>query len=126
MMGWIYLLSAILLEVSGTMSMKLSEGLTKTIPSILIFIFYGLSLSLLTLALKSIPVSVAYAIWSGIGTALIAVIGFTINSNFQLLSFWIILSTLQPSNFIGLPVPPSLNIIISAITLKAISAGVLA
>ena len=77
MMGWIYLLSAILLEVSGTMSMKLSEGLTKTIPSILIFIFYGLSLSLLTLALKSIPVSIAYAIWSGIGTALIAIIGFT-------------------------------------------------
>ena len=77
MMGWIYLLSAILLEVSGTMSMKLSEGLTKTIPSILIFVFYGLSLSLLTLALKSIPVSIAYAIWSGIGTALIAVIGFT-------------------------------------------------
>ena len=76
-MGWIYLLSAILLEVSGTMSMKLSEGLTKTIPSILIFVFYGLSLSLLTLALKSIPVSIAYAIWSGIGTALIAVIGFT-------------------------------------------------
>ena len=75
-MGWVYLISAILLEVSGTVSMKFSEGLTKTVPSILIFIFYGLSLSLLTLALKSIPVSLAYAIWSGIGTALIAVIGF--------------------------------------------------
>lgn len=74
-MGWVYLISAILLEVSGTMSMKFSEGLTKVVPSILIFIFYGLSLSLLTLALKTIPVSMAYAIWSGIGTALIAVIG---------------------------------------------------
>ena len=83
-MGWVYLLSAILLEVSGTLSMKFSEGLTKTIPSILIFVFYGLSLSLLTLALKSIPVSIAYAIWSGIGTALIAVIGFTfLNESFS-------------------------------------------
>ena len=74
-MGWVYLISAILLEVSGSMSMKFSEGLTKVVHSILIFIFYGLSLSLLTLALKTIPVSMAYAIWSGIGTALIAVIG---------------------------------------------------
>lgn len=83
-MGWIYLISAILLEVSGTMSMKLSEGMTKIIPSILIFIFYGLSLSLLTFALKTIPVSVAYAIWSGVGTALIAVLGFSfLNESFD-------------------------------------------
>jgi len=88
-MGWIYLISAILLEVSGTISMKFSEGLTKTVPSILIFIFYGLSLSLLTLALKSIPVSIAYAIWSGIGTALIAVIGFAFfQESFTTLKFF--------------------------------------
>jgi len=76
-MGWIYLICAILLEISGTVSMKLSEGLTKTLPTVLIFLFYGLSLSLLTLALKTIPVSIAYAIWSGIGTALIAFVGLT-------------------------------------------------
>ena len=87
-MGWVYLISAILLEVSGTISMKFSEGLTKVVPSILIFIFYGLSLSLLTLALKTIPVSVAYAIWSGIGTALIAVIGLSFfNESFDFLKW---------------------------------------
>jgi small multidrug resistance pump len=45
------------------------------LPSVLMFLFYGLSLSALTLALKRIDVSMAYAVWSGLGTALIAVIG---------------------------------------------------
>ncbi len=55
--------------------MKLSQGFTKPLPSVLLFIFYGLCFSLLTLALKKIDVSVAYAVWSGLGTALIAGIG---------------------------------------------------
>ncbi len=55
--------------------MKLSDGFTKTVPSICIFVFYALSFMALTMALKRIDVSVAYAIWSGIGTALIAIIG---------------------------------------------------
>jgi small multidrug resistance pump len=55
--------------------MKLSEGFTKLVPSILLFAFYALSLGMLTLALKRIDVSVAYAVWSGVGTALIATIG---------------------------------------------------
>jgi small multidrug resistance pump len=74
-LSWIYLFIAILAEVSGTTSMKLSQGFTKMIPSIMIFVFYGLSLTLLTIALKNIDVSVAYAIWSGLGTAIIATIG---------------------------------------------------
>lgn len=74
-MMWIYLLLAILLEVSGTTCMKLSEGFTRTVPSILLFVFYSLSFGMLTLALKRIDVSVAYAVWSGVGTALIATIG---------------------------------------------------
>ena len=74
-MHWLYLVGAILLEVAGTTSMKLSDGLTKPLPSILIFVFYAISFVALTLALKKIPISVAYAIWSGVGTALIAVIG---------------------------------------------------
>jgi small multidrug resistance pump len=74
-MTWLYLVLAILLEVSGTTCMKLSEGFTKTVPSILLVVFYTLSLGMLTLALKKIDVSVAYAIWSGVGTALIASIG---------------------------------------------------
>jgi small multidrug resistance pump len=74
-MSWVYLVLAIVLEVSGTTSMKLSQGFTQILPSVLIFFCYGLSLSALTLALKRIDVSVAYAVWSGLGTALIATIG---------------------------------------------------
>jgi len=74
-MSWLYLIAAILLEVSGTTSMKLSQGFSRTLPSVMIFIFYAVSFSFLTLALKKIEVSVAYAIWSGIGTALIGAIG---------------------------------------------------
>ena len=66
---------AILFEVTGTTFMKLSEGFTKTLPSILMVVFYALSLGLLTLALKKIDVSMAYAIWAGMGTMLIATIG---------------------------------------------------
>jgi len=74
-MTWIYLALAILLEVAGTTCMKLSEGFTKLVPSILLFVLYTLSFGMLTLALKRIDVSVAYAVWSGVGTALIATIG---------------------------------------------------
>jgi|HigsolmetaAR205D_1030408.scaffolds.fasta_scaffold01778_1 small multidrug resistance pump len=74
-MSWLLLLLGILSEVIGTTSMKLSEGFTKLIPSISIFVFYGLSLTLVTLSLKHIDVSIAYSIWSGLGTAIIATIG---------------------------------------------------
>ncbi|MEH2191358.1 MAG: multidrug efflux SMR transporter [Nostoc sp.] len=73
--SWIYLIAAILFEVSGTTCMKLSQGFTKLVPSVLIFVFYGLCFSCLTLALKRIEVSVAYSVWAGLGTVLIALIG---------------------------------------------------
>ncbi|RST60265.1 multidrug efflux SMR transporter [Siminovitchia terrae] len=75
-MAWIYLTAAILFEVVGTVSMKLSHGFTKAIPSVLMIIFYLLAFTCLNFTLKTIPVSVAYAIWSGVGTAAIAVIGY--------------------------------------------------
>jgi len=75
-MHWFYLIGAIVLEVFGTTSMKLSEGFTRPLPSVLIVLFYGGAFVGLTLCLKRMDVSVAYAIWSGVGTALIAVIGF--------------------------------------------------
>jgi len=75
MQHWLFLVGAIVLEVAGTTSMKLSEGFSRAVPSVLIFVFYGASFVGLTLALKKIDVSVAYAVWSGIGTALVAVIG---------------------------------------------------
>jgi len=77
-MAWLYLVVAIVTEVIGTTYMKLSEGFSKLTPSILVFVFYGLSLVALTLALKRIDVSVAYAVWSGLGTAMIAAIGLLI------------------------------------------------
>jgi len=76
LVSWVYLIMAILFEVAGTTSMKISEGFTKTVPSIAMAVFYILSLTALTFALKKFDVSMAYAIWSGVGTALITVIGF--------------------------------------------------
>jgi small multidrug resistance pump len=76
MQGWLYLAGAIVLEVAGTTSMKLSNGFAKLVPSVLIFLFYGLSFVALTYALKMIEVSVVYAVWAGVGTVLIATIGF--------------------------------------------------
>ena len=75
MQHWFFLISAILLEVAGTTAMKFSEGFTKIVPSILMAVLFLSSLAMLTLALKKFEIGMAYAIWSGIGTALIAVIG---------------------------------------------------
>jgi small multidrug resistance pump len=74
-MHWIYLGLAILFEVAGTTCMKLSSGFTKAVPAIWMGLFYCICFFFLTLALKRIDVSVAYAVWSGIGVALIASIG---------------------------------------------------
>lgn len=74
-MQWMLLGFAILFEVSGTVCLKLSEGFSRLTPTLLIFPAYAVSFVLLGLAVKAIPISVAYAIWAGVGTALIAVIG---------------------------------------------------
>ena len=75
MIFWIYLLIAILTEVVGTTMMKVSQGLTRLIPSVLMFVMYAISFVFMAFALKKLEVSTAYAIWSGLGTALIAAIG---------------------------------------------------
>ncbi|HEY49923.1 MAG TPA: multidrug efflux SMR transporter [Dehalococcoidia bacterium] len=74
-MYWFYLALAIMLEVCGTTCMKLSDGFSKLTPSVLMFVFYGLSFAAFVYALKRIDVSVAYAIWAGLGVMLIAIIG---------------------------------------------------
>ena len=74
-MSWIYLALAILFEVAGTTNMKLSKGFTFVLPSVLIFVFYAISFVMLTFALREIDISIAYAIWAGVGTALIVAIG---------------------------------------------------
>lgn len=74
-MSWVWLFLAIFLEVPGTTCMKLSQGFTRPLPSVLVFVFYGGCFVALTFALKGIDLSVAYAIWAGLGIALIAAIG---------------------------------------------------
>ena len=74
-MGWILLTFAIVLEVAGTANMKLSEGFSNLVPSVLVIFFYALSIVALTFAINRLDVSVAYAVWSGMGTALVAMIG---------------------------------------------------
>lgn len=100
-MQWIALLMAILFEVSGTTSMKLADGFSKVVPSVLVFVFYGLSLSSLVVALKHIDVSVAYAIWSGIGTALIVAIA-VVHFNEQLTPVRIVSLLLVIAGVVGL------------------------
>ena len=73
--SWLFFALAIALEVCGTTCMKLSEGFSRLTPSVLVFVFYGLCYGAFVLALKHIDLSLAYAIWAGLGTALITVIG---------------------------------------------------
>ncbi|WP_024873479.1 DMT family transporter [Tolumonas lignilytica] len=75
MQQWLILLIAILSEVTATTSLKLSESFTKIGPSILVILGYGISFYCLSLTLKSIPVGVVYAIWSGMGISLITIVG---------------------------------------------------
>jgi small multidrug resistance pump len=63
------LLLAILSEVVGTVALKASEGFARLGPNVLVVVGYGLSFYLLAQALRQIPLGVAYAIWSGLGTA---------------------------------------------------------
>jgi small multidrug resistance pump len=88
MQHWFFLISAILLEVAGTTAMKFSEGFTKIVPSILVAVLFLSSLAMLTLALKKFEIGVAYAIWSGLGTALITVLGiYLFNESANLMKF---------------------------------------
>ena len=75
MLFWLFLVIAILTEVVGTSLMKASQGLTRLVPTLFMFVLYGISFVFMALALKKIEVGIAYAIWSGLGTALIAMIG---------------------------------------------------
>jgi small multidrug resistance pump len=70
-----FLALSIVTEVGGTTSMKLSEGFTKPAFTALIFIFYGISFYCFSLAIKRIDFGAAYAIWAGLGTALIVLVG---------------------------------------------------
>ncbi|MBF2053566.1 MAG: multidrug efflux SMR transporter [Candidatus Sericytochromatia bacterium] len=73
--SWLFLSAAIGLELVGTLSLKLSDGLSRPGLVLLVFCAYAASFSFLGQALRQIEVGIAYAIWSGVGTALIALVG---------------------------------------------------
>lgn len=75
MQSWILLFVAIISEVTATTSLKLSDGFTRLVPSVVVVLGYGISFYCLAITLRSIPVGIVYAIWSGIGISLISVIG---------------------------------------------------
>ena len=77
-MPFIYLAIAILAEVVGTSALKASNGFTVWVPSAVVVAAYGVSFYFLSLALRAIPVGVAYAIWSGVGIVLISTIGWVL------------------------------------------------
>lgn len=69
-MGYLFLTISIITEIFGTTMLKMSNGFSVVLPSIGTIGSYGLSFYFLALTLKTIPLSIAYAIWSGVGTAL--------------------------------------------------------
>jgi small multidrug resistance pump len=75
MNSWLLLVAAIAFEVGGTTCLKLSAGFSRLAPSIGVVVLYLLSFVFLAIALKTLDVGVAYAIWAGLGTALVAAIG---------------------------------------------------
>jgi small multidrug resistance pump len=74
-MPWLYLAIAIVSEVVATSALKAAEGFTRPGPSALVIAGYGASFYCLSLTLRAIPIGVAYAIWSGVGMALIGAVG---------------------------------------------------
>ena len=74
-MNWIYLTLAILSEVVGTVLIRFSDGFTKVIPTVFLVFFYLLSYFFFNMSLRKIELGTAYAIWSGLGTALLAGLG---------------------------------------------------
>lgn len=74
-MSYLFLAIAIVAEVIGTSALKAAEGFTRPLPSMIVAVGYGVAFYFLSLALKVIPVGIAYAIWSGVGVALITLIG---------------------------------------------------
>ena len=72
---WLMLAIAIVLELSGTICLKLSQGFSRLVPSLGVLCFYLASFTCMAQSLKTLEVGIVYAIWSGVGTALIAVVG---------------------------------------------------
>ena len=75
MFPWFALAVAIVAEVNGTSFLKASAGFSRPLPVVAVVVGYGLSFYFLSLTLETIPVGIAYAIWSGVGLVLITAVG---------------------------------------------------
>lgn len=104
-MGYAFLLVAILFEVAATTSMKLSEGFTRPAWAVPMLLAYLISFGFLSLSLRTLDVGVAYAVWAGVGTALIAGVGWAVFrealSPAQLVSLGLVLVGLVGLNLFG-------------------------
>jgi len=74
-MPWLYMAGAIFCEIIATSALKSAEGFTRPVPTALVLIGYGIAFYCLSVALKTIPVGIAYAVWSGVGIVAISLIG---------------------------------------------------
>ena len=77
-MGYLYLGIAVAAEVIATSALKASDGFTRPLPTVIVALGYGVAFYFLSLVLKTVPVGVAYAIWSGAGIVLIGLIGWLV------------------------------------------------
>ncbi|WP_211463138.1 DMT family transporter [Collimonas silvisoli] len=77
-MHWVYLLIAIVAEVIATSALKASAEFTRLLPSIVVVAGYLTAFYFLSLTLRTLPVAIVYAMWSGIGIALIALVGWLV------------------------------------------------
>ncbi|GAB3091529.1 multidrug efflux SMR transporter [Aestuariicella hydrocarbonica] len=78
MKNWVFLLFAIVSEVVATSALKQSEEFSKVGPTIVVVVGYLISFYFLSLTLRTIPVGIAYAVWSGVGVALISLVGWVL------------------------------------------------
>ncbi len=78
MQNWLFLSIAIVAEVIATTALKSSEGFSRLLPSVVVVVGYLIAFYFLSLTLRSIPVGVAYAVWSGVGLVLIALVGWVL------------------------------------------------
>ncbi|CAI3947756.1 MULTISPECIES: DMT family transporter [Commensalibacter] len=86
-MSYIYLIIAIIIEIGATSSLKASDGFTNWLYTTISLIGYGVSFYCLSMALREIPVGIAYAVWSGIGTVGICLLAWLIfKQNLSLIS----------------------------------------
>ena len=74
-MAYLYLAIAIVAEVAATSALKASAEFTKLFPSLIVIVGYGIAFYFMTLVLRTIPIGITYAIWSGLGIVLVTIVG---------------------------------------------------